>query len=78
MAKTVEMTEQGQEAVRQVLAELRALPDDAELTREQVLAYLERMPARSNDFTSADVIRDLRGPLPEDDPAFQRKIRDRR
>jgi hypothetical protein len=78
MAKTVERTERSQEAARQVLAELRALPPDAMLSREQILTYLERMPARSEDFTSADVIRELRGPLPDDDPEYQRKIRGRR
>lgn len=78
MAKTIERTERDQEAVREVLAELRALPPDAKLSREQILAYLERMPPRSNDFTSADVIRELRGPLPDDDPEYQRKIRSRR
>lgn len=70
--------EQNHDAVGQVLAELRALSPDAELTREQILAYLERLPGRSNDFTSADVIRELRGPLPEDDPDFQRNILGRR
>ncbi len=78
MARTVGRTERSVEAVREVLAELRALPSEAKLSREQILAYLERMPSRGNDFTSADVIRELRGPLPEDDPELQRKIRDRR
>jgi hypothetical protein len=78
MAKTVERTERDQETVREVLAELRALPADAPLSREQILAYLERMPPRPHDFSSADVIRELRGPLPDDDPEFQRKIRRRR
>jgi hypothetical protein len=78
MAKTVERTDRDQETVREVLAELRALPVDAALSREQILAYLERMPPRPNDFSSADVIRELRGPLPDDDPEFQRKIRRRR
>ena len=73
-----EMTKHGQEAVRQVLAELRALPRDARLTRDQILSYLERMPPRPDDFTSADDIRQLRGPLPEDDPEFQRDILGRR
>ena len=78
MAKTLERTQRDQQAVEAVLADLRALPPDATLSREQILAYLERMPPRPNDFTSADVIRELRGPLPEDDPEFQRKIRGRR
>ena len=72
MAKTEELTERRQDAVREVLAELRALPAGAALTRDQILSYLARMPERPNDFTSADVIRELRGPLPDDDPEFQR------
>jgi hypothetical protein len=78
MAKTAERDERSQEGVREVLAELRALSPDAKLNREQILAYLDRMPPRSSDFTSADVIRELRGPLPDDDPQYQRKLRGRR
>ncbi len=72
MAKTLERTVQEDEAVRQVLRELQALPPGTTLTHEEVIAYVRRLPRRPNDWTSADVIRELRGPLPEDDPEFQR------
>jgi hypothetical protein len=68
MAKTMEQ----EEAVDQVLRELHALPPGAKLTNEEVIAFVRRLPQRPSDWTSADVIRELRGPLPEDDPEYQR------
>lgn len=40
------------------------------LTNAEVFGLLDRLPERPPSFTSADVIRELRGPLPEDDPDF--------
>lgn len=68
-----------QESVEQVLAELRALPANS-LSGEEWLSYLQRLPKPDlpEGWTSADDIRELRGPLPEDDPDFQRNIFGRR
>ncbi|HET8775864.1 MAG TPA: hypothetical protein VFP80_18850 [Thermoanaerobaculia bacterium] len=76
MAKTVETD---QEAVEQVLAELRALPANS-LSGEELMSYIRRLPKPDlpEGWTSADDIRELRGPLPEDDPVFQRNILGRR
>ena len=79
MAKTAEKDEKNQESVEQVLAELRAIPSNS-LSGEEVLSYLRRLPKPNlpEGWTSADDIRELRGPLPEDDPDFQRNILGRR
>jgi hypothetical protein len=77
MAKTMEKDEK--ESAEQVLAELRALPTGS-LSGEEWLSYLRRLPKPDlpEGWTSADDIRELRGPLPEDDPDFQRNILGRR
>jgi hypothetical protein len=77
MAKTVEKDEK--ESVEQVLAELRAIPSNS-LSGEEWLAYVRRLPKPDlpEGWTSADDIREFRGPLPEDDPDFQRNILGRR
>lgn len=79
MAKAAEKDEKDQESVEQVLAELRAIPSNS-LSGEEVVAYLRRLPKPKlpEGWTSADDIRELRGPLPEDDPDFQRNILGRR
>lgn len=76
MAKTIE---KDQETVEQVLAELRALPAGS-LSGEELVSYIRRLPKPDlpAEWTSADDIRELRGPLPEDDPVFQRNILGRR
>jgi hypothetical protein len=66
-----ERSPQEKKAVEQVRRELEALPEGTKLTNEQVLAFVERLPRRLDTWTSADVIRELRGPLPEDDPFFK-------
>lgn len=66
MAKTEERTEQ-EAAMEELLRELDAIPPGTMLTDEQVLAFTRRMPPLPADFTSADVIREARGPLPGDD-----------
>jgi hypothetical protein len=70
MAKTLEQTERDQEAVAQeVLRELEARRGT--LSNEEVFALLRRLPPKlAPGETSADDIRELRGPLPDDDPDF--------
>lgn len=77
MAKTVEELEK--QSVEEVLAELEAMPPGS-LSGEELLAYVRRLPKPKlpPGWTSAEVIRELRGPLPEDDPEFQRNILGRR
>lgn len=79
MAKTVERTDQ--EAVEQVLRELRSLPPGKKLTSEEWLAIVQKLPKLGDTpegWTSADDIREFRGPLPDDDPDYQRNILGRR
>ena len=76
MAKTVEDIEK-QQALREVLAELKALPPDRKLSGEEWFAIVKRLPklgTMPEGWTSADDIREFRGPLPEDDPDYQRKF----
>ena len=75
MAKTAEETEKEQERLEALLAELRALPPGS-LKGEELLSYLQRLPKPNlpEGWTSAEDIRELRGPLPDDDPEFQRNI----
>jgi hypothetical protein len=70
MAKTAEEPTRDQEAVEQIRRELAALPPGTKLSNEELFALLDRLPRRPSDWTSADVIREHRGPLPEDDPDF--------
>jgi hypothetical protein len=79
MAKTAQKDEKGQESAEQLLAELRAIPSNS-LSGEEWLSYVRRLPkpVLPDGWTSADDIRELRGPLPEDDPDFQRNILGRR
>ncbi len=77
MGKTIE--EQERESAAQILAELEALPPGS-LTGEQWLSFVRRLPKPDlpEGWSSADDIRELRGPLPEDDPEYQRNILGRR
>lgn len=80
MGKTAEETERDQ-VIREVLAELQALPPDRKLSGEEWSAIAKKLPKLGNmpeGWTSADDIREFRGPLPEDDPLFQRNILGRR
>lgn len=80
MAKTVEDIEKKQ-ALREVMRELEALPPGKKLTSEEWLALAQKLPKLGNmpeGWTSADDIREFRGPLPEDDPDYQRNILGRR
>lgn len=72
MGKVVEQTETETKAgtltYAEILRELEALGD--KVTNADVFGLLSRLPRRPLSFSSADDIRELRGPLPEDDPAF--------
>lgn len=77
MAKIVEepeLTPEQREAVRGVLRDLQALPEGTILTMDEIAALVHRLPGRPKSWTSADVIREARGPLPEDDPDFLRPV----
>jgi hypothetical protein len=68
MAKTAEKTTQDRQAMEEVRRELQARRGT--LSNEEVFALLQKLPPRPASWTSADVIRELRGPLPADDPDF--------
>ena len=79
MAKTEEETEK--QVLREVLRELESMPPEKKLSGDEWLALAQRLPKLGNmpeGWTSADDIREFRGPLPEDDPDFKRNIRGRR
>lgn len=63
-------TDDDQGALDAVIRELRELPADYALTHEEAMEFARRLPARPAYPTSADIIREMRGPLPEDDPYF--------
>lgn len=71
------MTEREQKTA-ELLRDLEALPPDHKFTPEEFLAFVRRMPKMPEGWSSADDIREMRGPLPEDDPEFQRNILGRR
>jgi hypothetical protein len=77
MAKTLEKTEAEIQA-EELLRDLKALPPDHMLTPEEFLSFVRRMPKMPEGWSSADIIREMRGPLPEDDPEYQRNILGRR
>ena len=80
MAKTVEQTDKDEEVVQEVLGELEALPAGHQMSGDEWLSFIQRLPKLNlpDGWTSADDIREFRGPLPEDDPEFQRNILGRR
>lgn len=69
MAKVEEITERERKAA-EVLRELNSYPPGYTLTRQELVALLRRMPGLPPGWNSAEYIRELRGPLPEDDPDF--------
>jgi hypothetical protein len=75
MANVEEMTARERMAA-EVLRELNARPPGQKLTREELVSLLGRMPGLPPGWSSAEYIRELRGPLPEDDPDFQHDDRD--
>jgi hypothetical protein len=78
MAKTVETTEEEREKLRDLQRELEALPPGHMLTADEFVYFVSKMPKMPEGWSSADDIREFRGPLPEDDPEYQRNIRGRR
>lgn len=76
MAKTAEETEREQ-VIREVLAELEAMPPGTTLSGEEWWTIMKRLPklgTMPEGWSSADDVRELRGPLPEDDPDYQRRF----
>jgi hypothetical protein len=63
-----ERTDQILDSISATLRELEARRGT--LSNEEVFALLRRLPRRPASLTSADIIREHRGPLPEDDPDF--------
>jgi hypothetical protein len=77
MGTTGELTER-ERKVAEVLRDLKARPPGKKLTPEELMSFISRMPGMPEGWTSADYIREFRGPLPEDDPEYQRNILGRR
>ena len=74
MAKTMEKP--GADAIAEVQRELDKLPPGATLSDEEFMALLRKLPKVDvAGPSSAEIIRELRGPLPEDDPEFERNRR---
>lgn len=69
-----EMAERDRKA-GEVLREYRERRKDGRLTPDEMMELISKMPGMPDGWTSADYIRELRGPLPEDDPEFQEFIR---
>lgn len=67
----VKLTPEQRASVEEVLAELRALPEGTTLPMSEISRLIRKMPRRPRTWSSADDIRELRGPLPEDDPNFE-------
>lgn len=66
MSKTLEQTES--EAIAEVMRELDALGPDDKLSHEDFMRLLSKLPKpKPGGPTSAEIIRELRGPLPEHD-----------
>lgn len=63
MAKTVER----EEAVAEVLRELKARPSGRTMSGAELLTYIRRLPKMPEGWTSAPYVREFRGPLAEDD-----------
>jgi hypothetical protein len=75
MAKVIDGEVRDQEAVREVIRDLEARPAGHQLTWNEVMGFIRRLPKMPRGWTSADDIRELRGPLPEDDPELGRSDR---
>jgi hypothetical protein len=67
MAKTAEETTRDQREAEQVLRELEARPPGTPLSWEEAMSYVRRLGFETPEgWTSADIIREYRGPLPDD------------
>lgn len=64
----VDMTKPARKSEAESFAASPPLPTP--MTWEEFMASLERLPQKCLPETSASIIRDLRGPLPDDDPDF--------
>jgi hypothetical protein len=58
-----------EEIIAEVRRELQA--GRGKLTNAEIFDLLARIPRNPNVGSSADIIRELRGPLPDDDPDFK-------
>lgn len=72
MGKTAEGTERDPEVVRDILRDIEARPA-GEMTWAEVMSYIRRMPKMPAGWTSADIIREYRGPLSDDEPRDDRR-----
>ncbi|HYH08598.1 MAG TPA: hypothetical protein VEK11_16200 [Thermoanaerobaculia bacterium] len=72
MAKTIEDLEL--QTLHEAQRELDALGPDHVLTPDEFAYFVSKMPKMPEGWTSADDVRDFRGPLPEDDPEYQRNF----
>jgi hypothetical protein len=71
MAKTAEEIGRQEDSAEQARRELRELPEGTVLTWEHAMSYVRRLGIKMPPgWTSANDIRELRGPLPDDDPDF--------
>ena len=70
MARIIGGEVRDQGAVREVLRDLEARPAGRPLTWDEMMAFIRRMPKMPEGWTSADAIREARGPLPEDGTIF--------
>ena len=62
---------QREQELEQIRRELDALPEGTTLPWEEIRSYIRRIGIKMPPgWTSAHIIRELRGPLPEDDPLF--------
>ena len=77
MGNVDELTERERKPA-EVLREHEAHPPGYKMTPDELMAIIRKMPGLPEGWSSADYIRELRGPLPEDDPEFPNFIRDRR
>lgn len=78
MVQMLEANPEQRETLRELLTELEALAPNEKLTSNQLADLVNRMPPLVPEgWTSAGDIREFRGPLPDDDPDYQRNIRSR-
>ncbi len=68
MAKVAEKTTPDQREAEQARRELEARPPGTPMTWDEAMSYVRRLGLKMPDgWTSADIIREYRGPLPGDD-----------
>ena len=72
MGKTMERTERNQDVVKEILHDLESRPPGP-MNWEEMMSYIRRMPKMPAGWTSADIIREYRGPLPDDDSRDDRR-----